>query len=315
MRRRGGLHNGRMPRLHRLQDLLVDAAQHPRGQAHLSAASGLVQSGRYLYVVADDEHHLGELEAGSDGPVRLVRVLAGDLPAGKEERKRRKPDLEALAVLPPEGGWPHGALLAFGSGSRPQRCRAVLLPLDADGRARGAPRLLDLDALYAPLRARFGDLNIEGAFAAGARFCLLQRANKGAPGNACISYPLADMLHWLAHGGPLPEAAIAPFDLGVADGVPYGFTDGTPQPGGGWIFSAVAEDTSDSYADGRCAGSLLGWVGANGLLQSVLPLPGAPKVEGLALLADGRLLMVDDADDPSQPSALLELCRWPAAGA
>jgi hypothetical protein len=296
-----------MPAVRHQRDLLVDPARHPRGQPHLSAASGLVQAGRCLYVVADDEHHLGVLAADATLPVRLVRMLPADLPQAMAERKRRKPDLEALALLPPAATWPHGALLALGSGSKPQRCRAIVLPLDALGEIAGEPRVLDLAPLYAPLRACFGDLNIEGGFACGDCFHLLQRANKGAAANACITYPLADLLQWIAHGGPIPRPAVLPFELGAVDGVPYGFTDATPLPDGGWIFSAVAEDTADSYADGRCSGAILGWVGADGRLQSVLPLPGGHKVEGIALLADRRLLMVTDADNPARPSALLEL--------
>nr|WP_216369848.1 hypothetical protein [Ramlibacter montanisoli] len=271
-----------------------------------------MQTGRHLYVVADDEHHLGVLQADGEQPVQLVRLLPSDLPQDKEQRKRRKPDLEALALLPPHAAWPHGALLALGSGSRPQRCRAVLLLLDAHGAIAGEPRVLDVAALYAPLRERFGDLNIEGAFASGTGLHLLQRANQGAAVNACIAYPLADIVQWIAQGGALPPATITPFELGTVQGVPYGFTDGAALPGGGWIFSAVAEDTPDSYADGRCAGSALGTVNADGTLLSLEPLPGAHKVEGIALLPDGRLLMVTDADDPGQASALLE---WRAQAA
>jgi hypothetical protein len=45
-----------------LRDLLLAPHQHPRGQPHLSAASGLVRVGPWLYVVADDEHHLGVID-------------------------------------------------------------------------------------------------------------------------------------------------------------------------------------------------------------------------------------------------------------
>ena len=41
-----------------IQHLLVNPADHPRGQAHLSAASGLVRRGRRFVVVADEVHHL-----------------------------------------------------------------------------------------------------------------------------------------------------------------------------------------------------------------------------------------------------------------
>src|SRR5688500_18121966 len=106
-----------------LRELLVDPARHPRGQPHLSAASGVAQAGRWLYIVADDEHHLGRFAAESDaaGRVELHRVLAGDLPDYAGQRKKRKPDLEALTVLPASAASPHGVLLALGSGSRPNR--------------------------------------------------------------------------------------------------------------------------------------------------------------------------------------------------
>ena len=66
-----------------LCNLLVEPGAHPRGQAHLSAASGLVRVGGRLYLVADDEHHLGTVAADGAGWVRLHRLLAGDLPADK----------------------------------------------------------------------------------------------------------------------------------------------------------------------------------------------------------------------------------------
>lgn len=298
-----------------LRDLLVDARAHPRGQPHLSAASGLVRAGRLLYLVADDEHHLGVLDAGLQGAVQLQRVRAGDLPADKARRKRMKADLEALALLPAGAGWPQGALIALGSGSRPNRCTGFLLPLAADGSLLGAPCTFDLSPLYRPLQARFADLNIEGAFADATAFHLLQRANRGHAGNACISYPLDDFLAWMtgtARTLPTP-LRVTPFDLGDVDGIPYGFTDATPLPGGGWIFSAVAEDTQDSYADGRCAGAAIGRVSAQGQLQVVQPIAGSPKVEGIAWMEPGRLLLVTDADDPGTASQLLEL-RWPSGG-
>jgi hypothetical protein len=298
-----------------LRDLSVDAALHPRGQPHISAASGLVRAGERLYVVADDEHHLGVMECGGTAPLELHRMLHGDLPLGRAERKRRKADFEALALLPPAQGWPHGAVLALGSGSTPARERGIVLLLRADGSLQGQPRTIDLAPLYLPLRARFADLNIEGGFAAGEGFHLLQRANQGSPSNGSLTYPLHAFIAWLANPhAPLPEPHCNAFDLGGAGKVSYGFTDGTAGPAGGWIFSAVAEDTQDSYADGRCTGSAIGWVSAAGRLEGLLPIADAPKVEGIALAAPDRLLLVTDADDPDRPSQLSEL-RWPPEGA
>jgi hypothetical protein len=291
-----------------LRDLLVEPGAHPRSQPHLSAASGLVQVGRWLYVVADDEHHLGVLDA--DGPptgaVRLQRLLHGDLPHGKAARKKRKPDLEALAFLPPAAGLPHGGLLALGSGSRTNRQRGFVLKVGSDGTTVGEATAIDLAALYQPLRSEFADLNIEGALMADGQFHLLQRGNKGDARNACISYPLAEMRDWIAgrRGEPPGATRIACLALGEVRGVPLGLTDATALPGGGWAFSAVAEDTGDSYHDGACAGSAIGQVDRDGRLLRIEAISDAPKVEGIALAGAQRLLMVTDADDPATASAL-----------
>ncbi|MCC2675137.1 MAG: hypothetical protein K0R58_2084 [Ramlibacter sp.] len=289
-----------------LRDLLLPAG------GRLSAASGLVRAGRHLHIAADDEHHLATMDlAAPHGDLALLRFREGDLPAGKEERKRLKPDLEALAMLPPHPAWPHGALLALGSGSTPWRQQAFLVALLEDGRIAGTARAIDMAVLYEPLRERFGDLNIEGAFAAHGRLHLLQRANHGQPHNACLAYDLKEVVAWIAADA---DAARAPplrsctlFELGAAAGIPYGFTDGAAWPGGGWVFSTVAEDTQDSYADGRCAGAAIGWVSESGALLSLQPLEGAPKVEGVAVSEEGGLLLVTDADDPAIASRLLAL--------
>lgn len=125
--------------------------------------------------------------------------------------------------------------------------------------------------------------------------------------NACIGYSLKELHDWLGgrrRAPPLP-LQIDRLDLGDVAGVPLGFTDGAALPGGGWIFSAVAEDTEDNFNDGPCAGSAIGWVGSDGELQRLEPLAGCPKVEGIALADGRRLLMVTDSDDPAIASQLL----------
>ena len=131
-----------------LRDLTVDPAAHPRGQPHLSSASGLVCAHGRVYVIADDEQHLGVFD-DPRSPGRLVRLLEGELPVGKKERKRVKADLEVLLALPASAAWPHGALLALGSGSRPNRERGVLVALGA----RRARRVVGRAAAAGPRRA------------------------------------------------------------------------------------------------------------------------------------------------------------------
>jgi len=80
--------------------------------SHLSAASGLVQVGQRLFVVADDEPTLGVFDATGEHPGRLHRLFGGELPDKPKARKAAKPDRGAgpSAAL---AGFPQGALAAI----------------------------------------------------------------------------------------------------------------------------------------------------------------------------------------------------------
>ena len=58
----------------------------------ISAASGLVKVNNLLYVVADDEHHLGLFSPDPAQPGELVRLLEGTLPDKPKARKKKKPE-------------------------------------------------------------------------------------------------------------------------------------------------------------------------------------------------------------------------------
>jgi hypothetical protein len=302
-----------------LRSLTMDPDLHPRGQAHLSAASGLVQVKERFYVVADDEHHLGRFKATVDGPVKLMRLFPGDLPSGEKERKAKKPDLETLATLPAMLGYPHGALLALGSGSKPTRERGVLLALDAQGRAgkEGClpPKRINLAGLYKGLRETIPLLNIEGCFVANGVLHLLQRGNQGDPRSACVRLDWPQTQAWLLdEDKEIPRAVqVDTIDLGPPDpahGVALSITDGSSLPGGAWAFSAVAENTKDSYHDGPCLSSAIGIVNANNQVVQLHHLQGAPKVEGITAKVSGNqltLTLVTDADDPAVASQLLQV--------
>jgi hypothetical protein len=79
------------------------------------------------------------------------------------------------------------------------------------------------------------------------------------------------------------------------------------------VVSVVAEDTSDSVADGRCVAAALARLNPQGELVTLERLHGAPKIEGVALATTAiagtalPLLLVTDADDPDQPSTLLHV--------
>ena len=295
-------------RYRKVRQLSLARGAHPRGRRFLSAASGLVRVHERLYVIADDELHLGVLDVGGAKPLRLVRVLAGRLPEDAKKRKKKKPDLESLVLLPADDTHPGGALLALGSGSRPNRFVGALLPLDASGDASGAPRRVDLEPLYRRLDDRFAELNIEGAFVAGGSLVLLQRGGKSGA-SAVVRFDLADVLAWLAgrrRRAPRPER-IRSVDLGEADGVAFAFTDGAALPDGSWVFSAVAEARDNSVDDGPCVAAAIGICDGDDTLRFIATVAPKRKIEGVTARLVGarlRLSVVTDADDPDQPAEL-----------
>ncbi len=152
-------------------------------------------------------------------------------------------------------------------------------------------------------------MNIEGAFACGDEFILLQRGNQTLS-NACIRYALDGFVRWCVdplRPAPKPDS-IELMDLGDAQGVPLTFTDGASVGDGSWVFSAVAERTSDSYVDGACVAAAVGLVGPDRAVRAMRPIRPLWKIEGIDVQPFAgalRLTMTTDADDPSEPSKLL----------
>ncbi len=297
----------------RLRRLTLDPQAHPRAQPHLSAASGLVCVNGRAYVISDDEHHLAVFrDVACAG--ELHRLLPGDLPHGKSARKRLKPDFETLFEMPASPDWPASpatgaaTLIALGSGSRPNRNIGVVVALDVAGSVGRDIPAFDLRPLYEPLRKTLGSINIEGAMVLGDEFVLLNRSVGGRSDNAVARYRRVDLAKVIAgRRAAVKPASIRRFALGALDGVPLGFTDAAALPGGGWVFSAVAEDTTDSVADGRCVGSVLGVVAPHAGVVTLRRLATPDKVEGIALRVAGRhidICMVTDADDPTRASSL-----------
>jgi hypothetical protein len=278
--------------------------------SYISAASGLIRVGSSLYVVADDELHLGMFSADTFEPGRLIRLFPGELPTMKAERKRQKPDLEAIALVSPFDGYPHGALLAIGSASTPNRGRGVLLGLDPHGEVCGQPEELDMSPILAPLHQAFPELNIEGAIVVDDELRLFQRGNRRHADNAIVRYPLQPVLAAMRtlDGDVVAPSAIERLDLGLIEGVPLCFTDATALPNGDMVFCAVAEDTEDAYSDGRCVGAAIGIADNDGGLRFLVRLDRPYKVVGISARADNNaitLLLVTDADDQTIPAKLL----------
>jgi len=256
-------------------------------------------------VAADDENELTIYDDAGGRLLERLRLFPGELPDEPKARKKAKPDIEALAMLPGE------RLLALGSGSASNRNRGAIWPLCV---APISPVVeLDLSPLYATLIGELPELNIEGAAVSGDVLRLFQRGNGPSRVNAVIDLDLAGALAAIerdrALGGGLVRA-IHSVDLGTFDGVALAFTDGSPLADGRILFSAAAEDSPDTYRDGPTMGSSLGMLDATGQVEWIEPLEGTAKVEGVqagAASAGGviNVLMVADDDDPSACAPLL----------
>ena len=278
----------------------------------ISAASGMVVAGQWMYVVADDMLHLGVFDTAGHGDGVLVRLFPGTLPDDPASRKALKPDLEVLVRLPAFPGYPAGALLALPSGSRPNRRVGSLLCLDASGGLSRAPRAIDLTGLFLSLEQSIPALNIEGAVVLAGEFMLLQRGSQAHPAGALIAFMLADLLDAIHHNAtdawnPVP-VRIASIDLGMAGGSPLCFTDGAVLADGRVVFSAVAENAADTYQDGPCMAAAIGIMDGLGNIEVLEALQPTFKVEGIHVASEGEMievLLVTDADDPAIPGNVL----------
>ena len=297
--------------LRKLRDLTVERPSAEGRPPHLSAASGIVRRGDFVYVIGDDELSLGVFSASSPEPGRLRRALEGDLPGDAADRKNEKPDLEALTMLPPFDGHPYGALLGLGSGSSPVRQRGFSWALAADGSLQGEPRQIDLEPLYDRLREQIDKLNVEGCSVVGERLWLLHRGNRGGTPNLVAELSLAAVMSSLEREGTLDPhelQATRSYDLGELDGTPLAFSDVTPLADQLVVFTASAETDPGGDEDGEIRGSVVGTLGADGGVQRLRAIDSRWKVEGVHASIDTGvvdLLFVCDQDEPDTPSPLL----------
>jgi len=293
-----------------VRELLLDENS---ARAHLSAASGMWIANNTLYVVADDALELGVFTMHSTLPGHTLTIIPGTLPSDATLRKAAKPDFESLTFLPASEHYPNGALLAFGSGSTAQRKRGMVWPLNAQQELVDKPQLFDLKALYAPLEQIFADLNIEGVLVQGDCLKLWQRANNQYRDNAVIEYDVVD-LYALIDAKPQNNLCLQPqhiehYDLGEVASVPLTFTDAFALPDGACLFTAAAENTDNSYADGECVGAAIGLIDQQRQLRWIRPINPTYKIEGISAQQQGSQLqisLVSDADDPHVPAKLLE---------
>ncbi|MGE0525755.1 MAG: hypothetical protein AB7G93_19240 [Bdellovibrionales bacterium] len=273
----------------------------------LAAASGLIRLGDFLWITADDLHHL--IQVPLDGSLcgQGHRIFPGDLPAGRKARKRVKPDTEALIHIP----WNNQALLvALPSGSKPHRIRGAVVILDSENRIVSV-ETADFSSLLQALDQRVPDLNIEGGAVWNDKLVLLQRGNGKAGFNGVVELDLASFISAVLSSGKMEHTLhdIREVQLPELSGVRLTFTD-AETVNGTLYFSAAAEGGKDTYLDGTVTGSAVGCLDKH-YVPKIRSTVERHKAEGLALSrAEGHSLeffVVTDADDPLVPSHLFKV--------
>ncbi|MCD6014613.1 MAG: hypothetical protein K0R88_697 [Solirubrobacterales bacterium] len=304
--------------LRKLRDLDVARDDDDERDPYIYAASAVVRRGDFTYVIGDDELDLAIFRLSAGEPGELRQVLAGDLSDDEDERKRRKPDLEALTAMPPFERAPYGGLLGLGSGSKRSRDRGFFWKLAADGSLDGEPRQIDLQPLYEALRGEIEELNIEGAAVLGGRFALFHRGNAAESENAVAELSLERVLDSLTGDQDLDPhelERIAAYDLGELDGVRLSFSDATALTEDLVVFTASAEGGGSGSDDGKIHGSVVGTLDPNGTIRRLRTIDRRWKVEGVHAALDAGVIdfaFVCDQDSEDEPSPLLS-ATMPAA--
>jgi hypothetical protein len=299
-----------------LKPLLTLALERAASQglpSHLAAGSGMTRVGDRLHVIADDALDMAIFDCSSQEPGRLFRLFDRPaLPADHKERKKLKPDLESACLLQHEGSpfW-----LAVGSGSSPNRNTGVCVLLDAEGEPQTSVEF-DLTPLYAELKNRYPELNIEGAapLVENGRLRLAQRGNGTRLDNALIDLDLGRAFQAAREGkcwSPDMMVAAHPVTLpslpGANGPVPLTITDLAPLDGGRCMFTAAAEDTDNPYDDGAVVGSCIGVVDLDGSVSLLRQVDQKVKLEGLTVRPQNggvEALVVTDADDPERSATV-----------
>lgn len=266
----------------------------------LSAGSGLVRLGASFWIAGDDLHHLIELPVAGEQPGVGHRVFPGDLPDDKAARKKLKPDTEALFAVE----WRNqNLLIAFPSGSKPNRTRGAMLTLDQKNQVMSTEEV-DFSKLIQALKLRIPNLNIEGATVWQDKLVLFQRGNGKAGVNALIELDLEMLMSKISQVPDSEILGIHHIELPEMNGVRLTFTD-CEVAEGTLYFSAAAEGGEDTYLDAEIVGSAIGRLRQN-LQPEILGTVEKLKIEGLAFCqtrgCDAEFQFITDTDDPEKPS-------------
>lgn len=273
--------------------------------AGVKAASGLFKSGKHFFVIADDELSLFQFSFEGATSMKSMPLRSGDLAIDPKERKRQKPDWEALVKLEIKNQ--QDILLAIPSGSTENRMAGAFVLLDSQGMIDQSHQVtqVDFSRIYSALKEKLSDLNIEGACIFDHKLKLFQRGNGASGVNAIIDIELDGFCNDLEKRiqiDPKNILKIEMYDLGELAGYKLDFTDACALDDKIW-FLAAAEDSRSTYEDGQYQGAILGCLDLNGKEIERYEIDCAEKPEGLWVEAESNRLcfyIVSDADSPTK---------------
>lgn len=272
----------------------------------IHAASGLIKYKENFYVISDDERSLFKFSL-EDNFCQKIELQGGVLPSDPVERKKLKPDWEALVYFPHRLGLE--GILVIPSGSKPNRQIGHFLNLKASDQT--SIQEVDFSKLYKRLQKEFSELNIEGGVIINSNLKLLQRGNGKHSQNAIIELDLMGLLEDLKTTqsfSPERVLKVNPFDLGKLEDIPLSFTDAFAIDGF-LYFLAVAENTNSTYDDGEFMGAILGQINSQGKICSTWRIKCSEKPEGLWMEKSKdqyKIYIVTDADSRKQVSGLYQ---------
>ncbi len=282
---------------------LSAAGASPTPGAIISGVSGAVKVGKWIYFVSDSQATLFQMDP-QDFSVRGTKL--GKAEVGVSVPKSQKADLESLAFIPPAEWKPHGALLAFPSGSTDVRETAFIVELSSDGGPAGS-RPVSISTLASALRISVSGLNLEGLVIEGKDVTILQRGNEKGSQNGLFKLRTEDVVKGIRTGSWAEAIAGMDFDplkIGKLDKVKLTLTDGVHTPRG-ILALAAAESGDSSYDDGNIRGSILVRV-KDGKPVLLVKFKPTVKLEAIVLERatndNFEFLVFDDPDDEKKAS-------------
>ena len=267
-------------------------------------ASGLVKIDDIFYVIADDDLSLGIIEPNKE--IIFIPLVSGTLPKNYKERKKVKPDWEALTLVSKTDLATE--ILAVPSGSKAHRQMGSFIALNDEG---VISMQVDFSKVYSVLERTFPNLNIEGACLTNNFFQLFQRGNGADSKNAIINLDLEGVLSDIRSSQILAENRIInikEYSLGHISGIPLSFTDACFVNEEETWFLAAAEGGASTYDDGAFAGAVIGIIDRHGEIKEKFLLDIKYKPEGLTVEIgknSERIIHVVTDADSSEISALL----------